>query len=266
MAIPLSFGLILAMGLGPFTPYRLAKPAVVWRRIRNPLRTALAVTAAFVLFGTRNGWILFAVLTGSFVITLAIRQLWTTARTAAAKRGGSVAGQALRSMRRDRPYWGGQIAHIGVVLLAIGIAVSSNSSVEGSFRLAPGDTAEFAGFEITYLDAFTRDEPNRSVIGAEVELRRGGDLISTLEPRLNRYPTSAQAVSSPSVDTGLRGDFYSSLAAIDADGVTVDVFWFPFIWLVWAGGFLAAAGGLWAWLVPPLRRSERSPEREADRV
>ncbi|NIR34522.1 MAG: hypothetical protein GWN79_00190, partial [Actinobacteria bacterium] len=33
LAVPLSFALLLAMGVGPVTPWRAARPEVVWRRI-----------------------------------------------------------------------------------------------------------------------------------------------------------------------------------------------------------------------------------------
>jgi cytochrome c-type biogenesis protein CcmF len=261
LAIPIAFALILAMGIGPFTPYRSARPAVIWQRIRSPLRVALALTAVMVLFGSRNGWQILAVLAGSFVIALAGRQLWTQARMSASKTGRPVVPEALRVMRKDRSYWGGQIAHIGVVLLAIGIAVSANNSVEGEFELVPGDTVEFAGHELTFVGPFTRQEPNRSVLGATVEIRRGGNLVTTLEPRLNQYPTTTQSIASPAVNTGIRGDLYLSLAAIDPDGVTLGVFWFPFIWLVWVGGFVTALGAAWGWLVRAPKREEKEAVR-----
>ena len=260
MAIPLSLALIVAMGIGPFTPYRSASPRVVWERIRNPLLVALAAGAATVLFWTRNGWIVLVVVCATFVIALPVRQLYSTVRTASAKKGTGLGTETLRTLRNDPPFWGGQIAHIGVVILALGIAVSSNQAVEGSFELSPGDTVRFAGHEITYTAPFTREEPNRTVIGATVEVRRGGDLLTTLEPRLNQYPRSNQPVASPAVDTGLRGDLYLSLASIDSESVELDVYWFPFIWLVWVGGFLAALGGVYAWVV---RRPARKRAEEA---
>jgi cytochrome c-type biogenesis protein CcmF len=261
MAIPLSFALILAMGIGPFTPYRSARPAVVWERIRNPLRVALAGTALMILFGHRNGWQILAVLTGSFVISLSGRQLWTSARRSAAKRNRSILPEMVRVMRSDRSYWGGQIAHVGVVLLAIGIAVSANNSVEGEFDMVPGDTIEFAGHDITFVGPFDRREPNRNVLGATVEIRRGGD-VTTLEPRLNQYPTTTQSIASPAVRTGIRGDLYLSLAAIDPSRITLGIYWFPFIWLVWVGGFMAALGAAWGWLVRAPKRAVKEVVRE----
>ncbi|MGH2695613.1 MAG: heme lyase CcmF/NrfE family subunit, partial [Actinomycetota bacterium] len=38
--IPLSYGLLLAMGVGPAFPYRVARWRVLWARIRRPLQTA----------------------------------------------------------------------------------------------------------------------------------------------------------------------------------------------------------------------------------
>jgi cytochrome c-type biogenesis protein CcmF len=233
---------------------------VVWDRVRTPLLVGLAAGAATVLFWTRNGWIVLAVVSATFVAALPVRQLYAAARTAAAKKGTGMGTETVRTLRSDPPYWGGQVAHIGVVVLALGIAISSNQAVEGSFDLSPGDTVRFAGHELTYTAPFTREEPNRTLIGATVEVRRGGDLLTTLEPRLNRYPRSNQPVASPAVDTGLRGDLYLSLASLDGGELELDVYWFPFIWLVWVGGFLAALGGVYAWLVrrPARKRSEET--------
>ena len=64
---------------------------------------------------------------------------------------------------------------------------------------------------------------------------------------------------SPAVMTSLRGDLYLSLTSIDSDGISLEVYWFPFVWMVWAGGFLTAAGGIWSWLV-------RAPSRRRDTV
>ena len=47
--------------------------------------------------------------------------------------------------------------------------------------------------------------------------------MSTLEPRLNQYVRSSQAIASPAVDTSLRGDLYLSLAALDDGEITLDL-------------------------------------------
>jgi cytochrome c-type biogenesis protein CcmF len=249
LAVPIGYALVIAMALGPVVPYRAASLRVVWDRIRLPLQVALAVAALAVVLGQRNGWILVSILLGVFVVGLAVRQLWTQARRAAVKRETSMGAETIRALRGDPSYWGGQIGHIGVAVLVLGIALSSNMAAEGDFTLTPGQSAEFAGHELTYVEPFSREQPNRTELGAIVEVRRGDDLISTLEPRLNQYPTSTQSIASPAVHTGLRGDLYLSLASINAAEVRLETYWFPFIWMVWAGGFLVATGAVYSAVV-----------------
>ncbi|MGH8874928.1 MAG: heme lyase CcmF/NrfE family subunit, partial [Acidimicrobiia bacterium] len=45
LAVPLSFGLLLAMGVGPVMPWRVARPALVWERVHRPLQVALGAGA-----------------------------------------------------------------------------------------------------------------------------------------------------------------------------------------------------------------------------
>jgi cytochrome c-type biogenesis protein CcmF len=42
LAVPVSFLLLLVMGLGPITPWRTAPGGLLWRRIRTPILIALA--------------------------------------------------------------------------------------------------------------------------------------------------------------------------------------------------------------------------------
>ncbi len=116
----------------------------------------------------------------------------------------------------------------------------------------------FAGHEVAYTAPFVRDLANKTAFGATIEVMRGTDLVARLEPRLNDYD-SGQTVASPAVHTGWRGDFYVSLASWDEDGaIALDLYWFPYIWLVWVGGFTTALGGAFAWLMR--RRAASVPQ------
>ncbi|NOY56997.1 MAG: heme lyase CcmF/NrfE family subunit [Actinobacteria bacterium] len=263
MAIPLSIGLLLAMAIGPVTPYRAAKGSVVWGRIRVPLRAALGVTAVMVVLGYRNPYLLMTVLAASFVISVIVRHLSVSARKVADRRELSVPAAILRVLRSDAGYWGGQMSHLGVALLAIGIAFSANLAVDTSAVMSPGDTVSVAGFDLTYMQRFERQEPNRSVTGARIEVAKDGRMVSVLEPRLNQYPQSLDSVATPDIDATLQGDLYLSLKSLDEQNVAIRIFWFPLIWLVWVGGFLTAIAALWSRVVKKPERDRTTVERTA---
>jgi cytochrome c biogenesis factor len=81
-----------------------------------------------------------------------------------------------------------------------------------------------------------------------------------LEPSINDYFMQGQVIGTPSVASSLGGDLYLTLDRFNDDGITFKAFWFPYIWMVWAGGLLAGIGPLWAWF------ARRRKSRGADRV
>jgi cytochrome c-type biogenesis protein CcmF len=263
MAIPLSFLLLLAMGIGPVSPYRAASARVVWERIRWPVRVALGAAALAVVFGYRNSFLLLGVLAAVFVMGVIIRNLYDAARTRADKLGIERRQAAVRIMRGDPHYWGGQISHLGVAILALGIAFSANLSETATVTIDAGDTVNFAGFEVTYQREFSRQEPGRFVTGADITVTRDGSVVGTYQPRLNQYGNTRESIATPEVDTMFSGDLYLSLRSIDPRSVTLEVYWFPFIWLIWVGGFLAAAAGVWGFAV---KKPARSVVRDETRV
>jgi len=249
-AIPLSFGLLLFMGLGPIAPWRVARPEILWQRAKRPLQWALAVTALAVLLGLRNNGAILAVLLASFLGLTSAHTLVTQARKRSERLGPAVAAL----FRNDPGYWGGMVSHFGVAVLAVGIAMGTGLATTVDVDLDRGDSTTIAGYELTYIAGFSRTEPQRTVTGAEIEVSRNGQRLTVLNPRINTYST--QQIGTPATRTTLTGDLYLSALRISGAGVRLEAFYFPLQWMVWIGGLLAAAGGLWSTLV---RRRRRTP-------
>ena len=241
-AVPLSYGLLLAMGLGPVTPYRTARPRVMWERLRLPLLAALAVTAATALLATRNRHVIIVAFLTSLAAAAIVRHLDSLIRARRRKTGERAGPALLRLAAADPGFWGGQISHLGVAVLAIGIAASANLSISGQMQLAPGETARLAGYELEYASPFTRTETNRSAVGARIEVSRDGRRVATLSPRLNLYPNSASPIVTPAVHSTFSRDLYVSLTRLDSGGLAADVWVYPLQWMVWTGGLITAAG------------------------
>ena len=243
LAVPLSFALLLGMGIGPVMPWRVAKPDLVWKRIHLPLQVALAAGALTILTTTRISLVVITVMISVFVVAVIVRHLLAQASQAASVKGTGIASEARRIVRRDPGYWGGQVSHAGVALLAVGIAFATVLSVHNQVTMEPGDTVEFDGYEVTYLTPFVYSEPNRLVEGATIELSADGELVTELRPRFNQYPNFGQLVGTPEVYSDLSGDVYLTLRRLDATGIVLQLDSSPLQWLVWLGGLVTVAGG-----------------------
>ncbi len=241
-AAPLSYCLILAMGIGPLTPYRLARPALMWERLRVPVRVALAIGAATVLIFSRDRHVIVVVVVSTLAVSAILSRLGHLAYSRSKSKGVGFMSAAAQLIRADTGFWGGQFSHIGVAVLAVGIGVSANHAVSGTVSLSPGDTAPFAGYELTYQGPFARSQPHREVLGGRIEVSRGGGTVATLTPALNTYRADMAPVVTPAVYTTLRGDLYVSLTRLDASGIVADVWSYPLQWMVWLGGLMTAAG------------------------
>ena len=256
-AVPLAYCLLLAMGIGPVTPFRVARARVLWSRLRTPLRLSLAAASVVVLVVSRNRHLIIVTLLATLVVCAIGRHLLMLVRNRMAATGEPAGGTVLGLLRRDPGYWGGQISHIGVAILAVGIAASSNLVTAGTVDMSPGDRVPFAGYELVYESPFSRVEPNRTVLGARIDVIRDGRRVTILDPRLNDYGSASGPVITPAVHSTLGGDLYVSLTRLDGQGLQADVWAYPLQWMIWLGGLVTAAGA--AFSLAAIRR--RAPAR-----
>ena len=258
LAVPVSFLLLLTMGFGPVTPWRGAAPGLLWRRLRGPTVVALAAGLIVALTVTRVGWVILAIVLGVFVVSAIVGLLFELAHNRAQKSGLGLPAEVRTVVGNDQSFWAGQLSHVGVVLVAIGIAFAANLPLHAEVEMAPGESVEFAGYTLTYDAPFRRDEPNRVVQGVRVDVSRDDRLVTTLEPRANFYGNVEGGIITPAVMSRPDGDLYLTLRNLDADTAVLALDTSPMIWLLWLGGLTTAAGGVWSLTV---RRRERVVEQ-----
>ena len=229
----------------------------MWARLRWAMAAGLLAGAFAVLVGVTSIPVIITVTLAVFVVS-AIVVRYATVVSARPEGLGAFA----KVIRNEPGYWGGQIAHIGVALMAIALATTNGLAVRDEVFLARGETAVVDRYCIEYVDTFSFSEPNRDVTLVRVRLldEACSDELATLEPRLNTYAGTNQPIATPDVWTGCIDDVYVRIAGGTAGEVVLNVYVYPFQWMLWAGGIVVVLGGGVAMFRKPGRRRGASDE------
>jgi cytochrome c-type biogenesis protein CcmF len=258
MTLPMIVALLFLMGVGPALPWRSASRAEVRAKLLPPVAGALLFTAVALIAGARD---IYAVLAFCFIGYSAVanlREYWNGMQRRRAAHGEGWGTALARGVGRRQ--YGGYIAHLGVLLVALGITASTTFRREREATLKPGETLTVAGQTVRLKEVWGRQEVQRSVIGATMEVMKNGAVVGVIEPRMNFYPTSDQPVPTPEVRSTIAGDLYVNLMAFEPQGknATVKVIIEPLTPWIWFGGGVVVLGAIVSILptVPP-RRSEK---------
>ena len=247
MAVPAIVALVFLMGVGPALPWG----STTWRDARTRLlpptmAAALLATAGFVA-GARTLSSLLAFACVGYAATGNLREYWIGMRARRRAHGESWAMALVRLVGANRRRYGGYVAHIGVLFVALGVTASSTFRTEREATLVPGQTMSVAGHTVRLKNVWGREEPQRSVIGASMDvLDKDGAVIGTIQPRMNFYRVSDQPVPTPDVRSSIRGDLYLNLQAFDENGAhaTIKMIVEPLVPWIWFGGMVIVAGAV----------------------
>ena len=239
MAVPIAFALLLTMGVGPVTPYRQATAAVLWARLRVPLLVASAAAAALALAGIRSAGMVAVAFLAVVIVASSARQLAVSVR-------GRQSRSVSRVLGSQRGYWGGQLAHVGVAVVAVVIAVSGGLADRATVTLSRGQSVQFAGYSVSFERTEQHRSTDRLITDAHIAFRADGQVVELAKPRLSSFAGQRQAVGEPAVWPTPTRDIYIALADLSPDQVTLNLYRYPLMSWLWVGGLLVMAGGLWA--------------------
>ena len=267
MTIPICVGLLFLMGVGPALPWRRASNDVLKRQLLPPAIVSVIVAVLAVAIGTKDPYAVLTFAFGAFALTANLREYGTGIAARMRSHGEAFHVALARLVAANRRRYGGYLAHIGIVAVAVAIAASATFKIEREATLKPGETLSVGGHTVRLNQVWGREEPHRAVIGANVSVIRDGREVGQMDPRMNLYPTQEQPVPTPAVRSRPSGDLYINLMAFANDGsnATLRVIVEPLVPWIWAGGGIICLGALIS-LWPTTRRRAYAVETEREPV
>jgi len=171
----------------------------------------------------------------------------------------------LKGMRSlTRSYWGMQIAHIGIAVVALGVVLSSQNSAERDLRLAPGESVELGGYMFVFDGAKHIQGPNFTSDRGTIRVLENGKEVTVLHPEKRLYTVQRSMMTEAGIDAGFTRDLYVALGEpLDNGAWAVRVHVKPFVRWIWFGGLITALGGLLAALDKRYRVKVRAKVRDA---
>ncbi len=262
VSIPIWLVVFALMGVGPLLPWRKADNQSLLVNLGWLVGGGVITGLVVYLLGVQKLYPLLTVALAGYnlvsvglLLSGAIRP-----RVRATKRSvASVFGQyALENRRR----FGSIITHLGVIVIALGIAGSGGYRVDEQVRINIGESAMFKGYELFAQDIFMEQTPGRISSGGVVEVRRGGELVTTMRPQNNLFAGSQQLVPTPDVYYTPLHDLYLNVSTVrpGQDHLILRVVQSPLVTWIWVGGFILAFGTVYS-LIPQRERKPRTESR-----
>jgi cytochrome c-type biogenesis protein CcmF len=215
---------------------------------------ALAVIAGFAMADFH--WaVLATVMLAAWVLLAGVRDLLDKTRHKGLIKGATAL---------TRSYWGMQLAHIGIAVVALGVVLSSQNSAERDLRMAPGDSVELGGYTFVFEGAKHVQGPNFTSDEGTVRVLSKGEEVTVLYPEKRLYTVQRSMMTEAGIDGGFSRDLYVALGEpLDNGAWAVRVHVKPFVRWIWFGGLITALGGLLAALDKRYRVKVRTKVRDA---
>lgn len=155
--------------------------------------------------------------------------------------GYGIAKAALRVMDRTRRRIGGQIAHLGIACVMLGVAGSSLLASHASAALAPGESLTLAGRTLRLVGVRESRRGDANEVRAEIAL----DGNARLRPAQRFHDGYDAPTPSVALASGLATDLYVVLAGWEPNGAraTIEARVNPLVAWIWIGAGLMAVGG-----------------------
>ncbi len=260
MFIPIGFGLLFLMAVAPALPWRKTTVEVMQGRLAVPAAIGVLVVVVCVLAGIHGVEPLLAFGLGAFAassagraLVLSVRGAWRGARSAGYPPGRSVLAGWRGLVGRAN---GGMVVHIGVVIIAVGLAAATAFGHHGEVRLAKGQTTTFSGHTIEFVGTRTIASASHSEFRAALRVDGG----AIYHPAISQFGAGTQAVGTPAVDSDLVGDVYLTIDSIPVKGTvwTFGVVAQPLVAWLWLGGAIIVVGSVLS-AIPGRRRRPTDP-------
>ncbi|MBX5437146.1 MAG: heme lyase CcmF/NrfE family subunit [Alicyclobacillaceae bacterium] len=247
--LPLAVCILLLMGIGPMVAWRRSSAPAVGRTVLYPMLISTGFGLAL------SGWLEHQYhhqsALGTAGLVAAVFVLWTVGqefvqavRARVRLTGESWPLSLVRLVSRHRRRYGGYIVHLGVAVMAIGIAGSGVFHVDLEQQLRVGQTsAPVAGYQATFAGMGVEQGPGTRRLYANLVIRRDGQVLGLLRPAATFYSDGQQPTTDVALySRPLRDLYVVMIGTSQGESAVFDFHVNPLVQWIWWGGYLFIAG------------------------
>ena len=128
--------------------------------------------------------------------------------------------------------------------MVIGIVATTAWRSEQILALKPGETADIAGYTLTFKGVAPRQGPNYQERVALFTVTRGGKAVTELTPSKREFTVERSGTTEAGIHASWRGDLYAVLGDQLKDGAySVRLYFNPLVRFIWLGAVVMFVGG-----------------------
>jgi cytochrome c-type biogenesis protein CcmF len=143
-----------------------------------------------------------------------------------------------------RSMLGMAVAHFGIAVFVLGVAVTSAFSIEKDISVRPGERNEIAGYGFEFRGTKQIEGPNYTAAEGEIAVFDGDKQISILRPQKRVYRVQRNPMTESGIQPRLSRDLYVALGEpLGGDSWSIRMQYKPLIRLIWLGALIMALGG-----------------------
>jgi cytochrome c-type biogenesis protein CcmF len=241
--IPLFLGLLFLMGVGPLIAWRRASTESLRRNFLKPVLAGVAAAAVLRALGIGNALVLLCIGLVVFVSGTMALDFWRAARARRRTGDGWAAATGGLLVRQNRRY-GGFVVHLGILVVALGVAGSQAWSLQTEATLARGETVELGGYRVRFDGLAASEESNHFKVTGTFSVAHGTGSSDVLQPAKKFYPREQTPIAYVDYRLGLIEDVYLVLGDFARDGsqATIKVQVNRMVSWLWLGGVVLTLG------------------------
>lgn len=241
--IPVFLALLFLMGVGPLIAWRRASAENLKRNFLRPILAGIVVAAVLRGAGVGNTLVLLCIALVVFV-TVTIGLDFARAARARHRTGAGWAGATLGLLLRQNRRYGGFTVHLGILVVALGVAGSQAWSVQQETTLQKGESVELAGYRVRFDSLRASEESNHFKVTAAFTVSNGRDPLGVLYPARKFYPREQTPIAYVDYRLGLLEDVYLVLGDFARDGsqATIKLQVNRMVSWLWIGGLILTLG------------------------
>ena len=255
LGAPLGLVILVLMGIAPLLSFKPISFDSLLQKLFPYAVISLISIAVLVLMHVRDTVTLIAYFFGILSFTVAGKSIIDNMLKLKKQHRNPLLGLISRS-------GGGMIAHLGLIILALGIVTALSYGQRGEVNLSPGQYSTFDGVKITYLKSTTFNVQNATITQAEVLVNGKGPY----NPKITVFDNANEGIGSPAIKSNLFQDIYLTVAELPQgstqQSIVIGVIIQPLVEFIWIGGFIMFFGGLAAIL--PKKRSKTTVTQKTE--